>query len=231
MKLESLALWAEKDLLTEEGNENIGFLSAVRLWFGNGTLMGSGTEMPSEFDELLCFLQSEDGHRLMASESSMKNLCAERLHDHVPYAFGRECFGFRILTEDHAWYITATPWNEKKHFTVFLYLREILMKYLAELRGLPENCYGVDPYTGERIRVRFGADHFESFPQYGANKEENTEFANEQNGIAGITNAQVSAMVNGIIYGWETPMADAKNYDKNGHFEIADKGVRKKNKK
>jgi hypothetical protein len=50
MKLESLALWAEKDLLTEEGNENIGFLSAVRLWFENGTLMGSGTEMPSEFD-------------------------------------------------------------------------------------------------------------------------------------------------------------------------------------
>lgn len=227
MKLESLALWAEKDLLTEEGNENIGFLSAVRLWFENGTLMGSGTEMPSEFDEVLCFLQGEDGHRLMASESSMKNLCAERLHDHVPYAFGRECFGFRILTKDHAWYIAVTPWNEKKHFTVFLYLREILMKYLAELRGLPENCYGVNPYTEERIRVRFGADTFESFPQYGANKEENAAFANEQNGIAGITNAQVSAMVNGIIYGWETPMADVKNYDENGYFEVVGKEERK----
>ena len=227
MKLESLALWAEKDLLTEEGNEAIGFLATSRLWFENGTLMGSGTVMPSEYDEVLCFLQSEDGYRLMASESSMKNLCAERLHDHVPYAFGRECFGFRILTEDHAWYIAVTPWNEKKHFTVFLYLRENLMKYLAELRGLPENCYGVNPYTGERIRVRFGADNFESFPQYGANKEENVTFANEQNGIVGITNAQVSSMVNGIIYGWETPMADVKNYDENGYFEIAEKEERK----
>ena len=101
------------------------------------------------------------------------------------------------------------------------------MKYLAELRGLPENCYGVNPYTGERIRVRFGADAFESFPQYGADKEVNRKFANEQNSIAGITNAQVSAMVNGIIYGWETPMADVKNYDENGYFEVVGKEERK----
>ena len=59
------------------------------------------------------------------------------------------------------------------------------------------------------------------------NKEENAAFANEQNGIAGITNAQVSAMVNGIIYGWETPMADVKNYDENGYFEVVGKEERK----
>ena len=34
-------------------------------------------------------------------------------------------------------------------------------------------------------------------------------------------------MVNGIIYGWETPMADVKNYDENGYFEIAEKEERK----
>ena len=39
-----------------------------------------------------------------------------------------------------------------------------------------------------------------------------------QNGMCGITRAQVSAMQNGAIYGWDTPLADPKRYDENGYL-------------
>jgi hypothetical protein len=92
------------------------------------------------------------------------------------------------------------------------------MSALASVRGLPEKCYGVLPFTGERIRIRFGEDRYEDFPQYGANQVVNRQYAEEQNSPYGITLQQMAAMENGAIYGWDTPMADPRNYDKGGHY-------------
>ena len=96
------------------------------------------------------------------------------------------------------------------------------MSALAKAKGLPETCYGVLLYTGECIRIRFGADRYESMPQFSNKALENRVYANEQNEASGITPAQVAAMENGVIYGWDTPYANPKNYDFNGHYCIAE---------
>ena len=91
---------------------------------------------------------------------------------------------------------------------------------MAEVKGLPEHCYGVLKYTGERILIRFGGDMYEIFPQYGGNLVENRAYANEQNAVLNLSVEQVAAMENGVIFGWDTPVANPKNYDENGHFYI-----------
>ena len=77
-------------------------------------------------------------------------------------------------------------------------------------------------YTGECIRIRFGADRYEALPQFSSKALENRGYANEQNEASGITSAQVAAMENGVIYGWDTPYANPNNYDLNGHYCIAE---------
>ena len=105
-----------------------------------------------------------------------------------------------------------------KPFAIYAYDRTKLMTALAKEVGLPETCYGVTPYSGERMRIRYGDNCFESFPQYGQNREENKQYAAEQNKTLKVTKAQQAAMEGGVIYGWDTPAADPRNYDESGHF-------------
>ena len=83
---------------------------------------------------------------------------------------------------------------------------------------MPEACYGVTPYSGERMRIRYGDNGFESFPQYGQNSVGNKQYAAEQNKMLKVTKAQQAAMEGGVIYGWDTPAADPCNYDESGYF-------------
>lgn len=103
-------------------------------------------------------------------------------------------------------------------FAIYAYDRTKLMTALAKEFGLPEVCYGVTPYSGERMRIRYGDNSFESFPQYGQNREGNKQYAAEQNKTLKVTKAQQAAMEGGVIYGWDTPAADPRNYDENGYF-------------
>ena len=225
MKLEPLKLWVEKDLLTDDEKSEYGFIGFYKGVFAENRLVFApilfqtdSMELQSAFSMLIRFLQSEDAHSICLDKLRMETFCRDRLHDHIPYSFNRECWGFRILTEQYAWYLACTPWNEKRQFTIYCYDRTILMSALASVCGLPEKCYGVLPFTGERIRIRFGEDRYEDFPQYGANQVANRQYAEEQNSPYGITPQQMAAMENGAIYGWDTPMADPRNYDKGGHY-------------
>lgn len=229
MQLERLALWAEKSLFTEQGETDKGFVGWLKGNFDADKLALSDMVMPGETDhmlryeiESLCiFLASESAGYMLRTLADLKTFCCDKVHDHIPYAFNRECLGFRVLTEDRAWYIALTSWNPKRQFCFYCYDRKTLMTALAKEKGLPECCYGVLKYTGERIRIRYGEDMYESFPQYGGNMVENRAFADEQNTEAQLTVEQVAAMENGIIYGWDTPAADPSNYDENGHFCVA----------
>ena len=111
----------------------------------------------------------------------MKTFCTDRMSDHIPYSFDRECHAFRVMTNENVWYIACTPWNERRRFTIYGYKRMPLMTALAKSRGLPESCYGVLKFTGERVYIRFGSRELERFPQYGSNAEVNRAFANEKN--------------------------------------------------
>ena len=225
MKLEALKLWAEKDLLMDDGDTEQGFLgyfkgifTDVDLSFAPVLFVPDSMELQSAFSMLIRYLQSEDAHGILQDKLRMETFCRDRLHDHIPYSFNRECWGFRVLTDRYAWYLACTPWNEKRHFTLYCYDRTVLMTVLASMRGLPETCYGVLPFTGERIRVRFGEDRYEDFPQYGADQCANRQYAEDQNAPYGITSQQMAAMENSSIYGWDTPIADPNNYDEGGHY-------------
>lgn len=195
MKLERLALWAEKSLFTEQGETDKGFVGWLKGNFGTGELSLSDMEPAGDGDrmlryeiESLCiFLASESAGYMLRALADLKAFCRDKVHDHIPYAFNRECLGFRVLTDDYAWYIALTPWNAKRQFCFYCYDRKALMTALAKEKGLPESCYGVLKYTGERIRIRYGEDMYESFPQYGGNMVENRAFADEQNAETHLT--------------------------------------------
>ena len=225
MTLESLKLWAEKDLLMDDGKTEYGFVGYFKgLFADNGLVFApvlfqpDSMELQAAFSMLTRFLQSDNAHGICLDKLRMETFCRDRLHDHIPYSFNRECWGFRVLTDRYAWYLACTPWNEKRQFTVYCYERTALMTALALARGLPEQCYGVLPFTGERIRIRFGEDRYEDFPQYGADQVANRQYAEEQNAPYGTTAQQMAAMENGSIYGWDTPMADPHHYDEGGHY-------------
>ena len=228
MKLERLALWDEKYLFTEHGEKEKGFIGWLKGCFDEDRLVLSNMEMREEADgllryeiESLCiFLASEGAGYMLRTLFDLNAFCRDKVHDHVPYSFNRECWGFRVLTSDYAWYIALTPWNVKRHVMIHCYDRKILMTAIAKEKGLPEFCYGVLKYTGERIFIRYGAEMYESFPQYGGNMVENRAYANEKNEALKLTVEQVAAMENGILFGWDTPVANPKNYDENGHFYI-----------
>ena len=225
MTLEALKLWAEKDLLMDDGKPELGFIgyfkglfTAHGLDFSPVLLCPDSMELQAAFSMLTRFLQSEAAHGVLLDKLRMETFCRDRLHDHIPYSFNRECWGFRILTDRYAWYLACTPWNEKRQFAIYCYDRATLMAALASMRGLPESCYGVLPFTGERIRIRFGEDRYEDFPQYGADQTANRQYAEDQNAPLGIPPQQMAAMENGAIYGWDTPMADPNHYDEGGHY-------------
>lgn len=236
MKLERLALWEERYLFTEQGETDKGFIGWLSGCSDEDKMVFSDMEISSEpiselrneLDELCIFLESESAGYMLRTLSSLNAFCRDKVHEHIPYSFNRECFGFRVLTEDFAWYIALTPWNPKRHVTIYCYDRKTLMGALAAEKGLPEYCYGVQPFTGERIIVRYGADCFELFPQYGANLSENRKFADERNEELNLTIEVVSAMENGVIYSWNSPAADPKNYDEKGHFHEPTGKIKKK---
>lgn len=236
MKLENTVMWEEKDLFTEEGAPGCSFLGYARGRFTNNSFALECTIEATykyELEFLSDFLASADAGYLILSEKDMKAFCEKEIKAHIPHSFGRECWGLRVLNDDIVWYIACTPWNERRHFELYAYDRKTLMTEIARTRGLPEVCCGVYPYTGERIRIRFGADGFESFPQYGVDANENRRYADEMNFSLEITRKQAAAMEGGAVYGWDTPTADPMNYDVDGHYippvqEEAKKGDKKK---
>ena len=225
MKLESLKMWTEKDLLCEDGKESYGYLGYFEGRFADGTVnlipvlnCRNTHDIQTNLRELIQLLRSEAASGLLLDRARMEWFCHSRLHDHIPYPFHRECWGFRVLSEPYAWYIACTPWNECKPFMIYCYDRTVLMRALAAEKGLPESCYAVLNFTGVRIRIRYGEDGYEEFPQYGTDLISNRDFVESQNSSAKITPRQVAAMQNGAIYGWDTPMADLRYYDEGGYY-------------
>lgn len=234
MKLERIALWAEQKLFAAQTDTKLGYEGSAKGYFEDGklemapTLFLASVSAQYEYGVLLRFLRSEDGKFLFKDKTAMEVCCRESVLHHIPYSFSMECFGFRVLTEDYVWYIACTPWNEKRCVTVYGYDRVPLMTALAKEKGLPETCYGVLPFSGEQIKIRFGDYAYESFPQYGANRKKNEKEVANLNKPFKLSKAQVSAMAQGVIYGWDNPIADPANYDKDGYYLSEEDGGKKK---
>ena len=77
-------------------------------------------------------------------------------------------------------------------------------------RGLPAYAYAVSRYTQRVVRVVRGENTL-----FGINDQETADVLYE---AAGVTRAQAAAMYGGAVCGWDSPMADPKNYDEVGFY-------------
>lgn len=97
------------------------------------------------------------------------------------------------------------------NFYVYAYDKQMLMKTLAEERGLPLYCYGYLPTTGEEIRIDFATSGYTPYRKLKSDKD-----VKEINREIGVTPAQAEAMKVGSMFGWNVPGADPKSYDEKG---------------
>ena len=228
MHFESLALWEEKNLFDERTDNAKGYMGCIRGAFEENIRrlenvawlkkIDDTMSFHSEFEALFHFLESEKANFILRSISDADIFCKSSLHDHIPCPFNRERWGWRVLTDKYIWYVALTPWNPKCQFMLYCYYRNMLMNYLAKKKSLPEICYCLLKYTGEIILVQYGTYTYSVLSQYGRNALKNRIIANELNNALQISVAQSAAMENGLIFGWDTPVADPSNYDEEGYY-------------
>ena len=83
---------------------------------------------------------------------------------------------------------------------------------------LPDCCYSVNKVTGEIIILKKGEPGFYKTDIPSKGRDESRELADHQNEILGVTKAQAAAMYMGSLCGFDTPGADPRNYDADGHM-------------
>lgn len=85
-----------------------------------------------------------------------------------------------------------------------------------EQNKLPERCYvWMDDIKESRMVVR-GHSGFHRYAATIRPGESGLETVRRLNRELGVTEAQVSAMIRGSVYGWNSEEADPRNYDENG---------------
>lgn len=110
------------------------------------------------------------------------------------------------------------------HICEFAEIMESHGKTVIPLRSsLPEHCY-VYLLTENRIGiVKKGESGYYKTDLLESNNikshDEAESFVDELNGKLGVTRAQREAMMAGSMFGWHTPAADPKIYDKRGHIK------------
>ena len=84
------------------------------------------------------------------------------------------------------------------------------MKMTIDEKGLPAYAYARSRYTNNIVRVVRGERAL--FGVVGQ------DCVDALNNAAGVTRAQAAAMYGGAMYGWNSPMADPKNYSDTGSY-------------
>lgn len=92
------------------------------------------------------------------------------------------------------------------------------MKMTYDEAGLPAYAYARSRYTNNIVRIVRGERTL-----FGVVEQETVDTLND---AAGVTRAQAAAMYGGAMCGWDSPMADPKNYNEAGVYigpEMEDK--------
>lgn len=84
------------------------------------------------------------------------------------------------------------------------------MKMTYDEAGLPAYAYARSRYTNNIVRIVRGERTL-----FGVVEQETVDTLNE---AAGVSRAQAAAMYGGVLCGWDSPMADPKNYNEAGAY-------------
>lgn len=84
------------------------------------------------------------------------------------------------------------------------------MKMTYDEAGLPAYAYARSRYTNNIVRIVRGERTL-----FGVVEQEAVDTLNE---AAGVTRAQAAAMYGGALCGWDSPMANPKNYNEAGAY-------------
>lgn len=109
MKLESIAIWDEKELFYDTAAENLlyGLHGSFCGCFSDTGILQTQYEQAGEqnrreteqqFSFLCSFLMSESGAYLFRSAKDMEHYCTEHMHDHVLYPFNGSAGAFGFWT-------------------------------------------------------------------------------------------------------------------------------------
>ena len=96
------------------------------------------------------------------------------------------------------------------------WMKESSSRVMPLRSDLPERCYAVLPSGDEIIIVKKGESGYYHTDKYGHDRAEALTIVDECNEVGGVNKAQAAAMLAGSMFGWDTPAADPKNYDKEG---------------
>ena len=223
MILESAKLKEEKDLFFTMENEtkDYGCIGHLRgdfgtgkefwtTWFPNTCHELNDDHFKTIFDAVINELR-KDG-QVLSGRCNMFNY-AHTKHDCklTESIYKDSAWGFRILTQDYAFYLNCTPVHGDYNFYCYCFDKSKLMNKLAADRGLPTFCYGSLPTEGKLIRIDFAESGYTP-----VRNDESNKTAKEMNEKIGVTPAQAEAMLAGSMFGWNVPAANPKNYDKDG---------------
>ena len=81
---------------------------------------------------------------------------------------------------------------------------------------LPDMCFSVHPDNGTLICIQQGEDGCQVSKDSSEKPDLNRYIANYRNQCRGISKAQEQAMLNGVMFGWDSPAADPRNYSEQG---------------
>lgn len=101
--------------------------------------------------------------------------------------------------------------NTVKRKSIYMHVNELLIDQqngdLMQKHNLPEYCYAVHPLTKRAILIERGGGYRAVALEYPVQVA---------NCLLGISRSQAQAMIGGILYGWDSPLADPDNYDVHG---------------
>ena len=221
--LESVKLKEEELLCYSQTNEPIelGCIGHLRgdfgssgkefnvTWFDHANKDKNDSYFKAVFDEIIDEFRANKG--LLLDRVGMFNYCCEHPDCRNTHSYTDQCWEFRVLTNDHAFYIRCTPAVGDYNLYVYAYDKDMLMNRLSQERGLPRYCYSYLPTTREEIRIDFAENGYCPYRKITSDRS-----AKEMNRELGVMPAQAEAMLCGSMFGWNTSGTDPKNYDEKG---------------